>query len=174
MRIVDTFIFNEYNLAFRNAYLKLILTKAYLMVIRDDTYKKVQKVENVGMKNLNLIVINYNFRYKKMLQCQKCQQWFHQECIRNPDVAQLLMGDRFYEFVCTLCTGTSEEIVKRLNIGWVDSLHLILFNLIVSNRKEHHDLETAIIPLLRKKLKFLQCPSSVLKSSRLGKYTGYF
>ena len=106
-----------------------------------------------------------------MLQCQKCQQWFHQECIRNPDVAQLLMGDRFYEFVCTLCTGTSEEIVKRLNIGWVDSLHLILFNLIVSNRKEHHDLETAIIPLLRKKLNFLQCPSSVLKSSRLGKYT---
>ena len=107
-----------------------------------------------------------------MLQCQQCQQWFHQECIRNPNVPQLLLGDRFWEFICTLCTGTTEETVNRLNIGWVDALHLILFNLIVSNRKEHHDLETAIIPLLRKNLKYLQTadPSqgvSVLKSSRL-------
>lgn len=102
-----------------------------------------------------------------MLQCQRCQQWFHQECIRNPNVPQLLLGDRFWEFVCTLCTGTTEEIVRRLNIGWVDALHLILFNLIVSNRKEHHDLETAILPLLRKKLYILQSPSSVLKSSRI-------
>ena len=107
-----------------------------------------------------------------MLQCQRCQQWFHQECIRNPNVPQLLFGDRFWEFVCTLCTGTTEETVERLNIGWVDALHLILFHLIVSNRKEHHDLETAIIPLLRKQLKILQPtnPSqgiSVLKSSRL-------
>jgi len=110
--------------------------------------------------------------YKKMLQCQRCHQWFHQECIRNPNVPQLLFGDRFWEFVCTLCTGTTEETVERLNIGWVDALHLILFHLIVSNRKEHHDLETAIIPLLRKQLKILQPtnPSqgiSVLKSSRL-------
>merc|ERR1711936_1012091 len=110
--------------------------------------------------------------YKKMLQCQQCQQWFHQECIRNPNVPQLLFGDRFYEFVCTLCLGTSEEIVKRLDIGWVDSLHLILFHLMVYHRKEHHDLETAIIPLLKKQLKILQPtnPSqgiSVLKSSRL-------
>ena len=102
-----------------------------------------------------------------MLQCQKCQQWFHQECIRNPNVSQLLMGDRFYEFVCTLCTGTTEEILNRLPVGWVDALHLILFNLIVSNRKEHHDLDTAIIPLLKKKLKIFACPSSVLKSSRI-------
>ena len=105
-----------------------------------------------------------------MLQCQKCQQWFHQECIRNPNVLQLLLGDRFWEFVCCLCTGTSEETVRRLNIGYVDALHLILFNLIVANRKEHHDLETAIIPLFKKKLKFLAPPSSttsVLRSSRI-------
>ena len=102
-----------------------------------------------------------------MLQCQRCQQWFHQECIRNPNVSQLLFGDRFYEFVCTLCTGTSVEVVRRLHMGWVDALHLILFNLIVTNRKEHHDLETAIIPLLKKKLKYLQSPSSVLHSSRI-------
>jgi hypothetical protein len=105
--------------------------------------------------------------YKKMLQCGRCQQWFHQECIRNPNVPQLLLGDRFWEFVCTLCTGTTEETVRRLYIGWVDALHLILFNLIVSNRKEHHDLETAIIPLFKKKLAILQSPSSVLKSSRI-------
>ena len=104
-----------------------------------------------------------------MLQCQRCQQWFHQECIRNPKIPQLLWGDRFWNFVCTLCNGTTEEIVEKLPMGWVDALHLILFNLIVTNRKEHHDLETAIIPLFKKKLKLLQMSHSVsvLKSSRI-------
>ena len=104
-----------------------------------------------------------------MLQCQRCQQWFHQECIRNPNVPQLLLGDRFWEFVCTLCTGTTEEIVRRIHIGWVDAIHLILFNLIVANRKEHHHLETAIIPLFKKKLSILKTdsPSNTIKSSRL-------
>lgn len=109
-----------------------------------------------------------------MLQCQRCQQWFHQECIRNPKIPQLLWGDRFWNFVCTLCTGTTQEIVEKLPMGWVNALHLILFNLIVTNRKEYHDLEKAIIPLFKKKLKLLQMSSnsvsnsvSVLKSSRI-------
>jgi hypothetical protein len=103
-----------------------------------------------------------------MLQCERCQQWFHQECIRNPNVPPLLCGDTFFHFVCTLCTGTSEEIVRRLNVGWINSLHLILFHLIVSNRKEHHHLETAILPLFRKWFNQSTFPApSVLKSSRI-------
>ena len=65
-----------------------------------------------------------------MLQCQRCQQWFHQECIRNPKIPQLLWGDRFWNFVCTICSGTTQEIVEKLPMGWVNALHLILFNLI--------------------------------------------
>ena len=32
-------------------------------------------------------------RYKKMLQCQDCLQWFHQECIRSLSYP-LMCGDR--------------------------------------------------------------------------------
>ena len=48
------------------------------------------------------------------------------------------------------------------------------FLILVTNRKEYHDLEKAIIPLFKKKLKLLQMSSnsanssnSVLKSSRI-------
>ena len=33
-------------------------------------------------------------RYKRMLQCQDCLQWFHQECIRSLSY-QLMFGDRY-------------------------------------------------------------------------------
>ena len=77
-----------------------------------------------------------------MLQCQRCQQWFHQECIRNPKIPQLLWGDRFWNFVCTICSGTTQEIVEKLPMGWVNALHLILFNLIgnvqlIFHKKNH-------------------------------------
>lgn len=108
--------------------------------------------------------------YKKMLQCQRCLQWFHQECIRTLNFP-LLFGDRFYEFVCTVCTGTSEEVIRRLHLGWVDALHLVLFNLTVINSKKYHDLETSVLPFFKRRLPFMQPPSngqiSVLKSSRI-------
>ena len=106
-------------------------------------------------------------RYKKMLQCRRCHQWFHQKCIRNPALGTLLFGDRFYKFVCTLCTGTCEEIIERLPLSWTDALTLVLFNLTVIHSKKHHDIETAIIPFFKRKLKSLQCSASVLKSSRV-------
>ena len=40
-----------------------------------------------------------------MLQCCDCLQWFHQECIRALS-HQLMCGDRFFKFTCTLCNGT--------------------------------------------------------------------
>ncbi len=102
-----------------------------------------------------------------MLQCQRCQQWFHQKCIRNPALGMVLFGDRFYNFVCTLCSGSLEESIERIPLGWVDALHLVLFNLTVIHSKKHHDIESAIIPFFKRKLKSLQCPHSVLKSSRI-------
>jgi len=93
--------------------------------------------------------------YKKMLQCKDCLQWFHQECIRSLSY-QLLCGDRFFEFTCTLCNGKEEEYIRRLDLSLVDASHLVIFNLILSKNQNFHDLETSILPLMKKKLKYLQ------------------
>ena len=103
-----------------------------------------------------------------MLQCRECQQWFHLECIRSTAVPRtMLLGDRFYDFVCTLCTGTCEEEVTRLDLNWADALHLTLFNLTVVNNKKYHDLDTSILPFLKRRWKSLQGPGCLLKMSRL-------
>ena len=111
-------------------------------------------------------------RYKKMLQCCDCLQWFHQECIRSLSY-QLMCGDRletlgnilallykfsfcrFFKFTCTLCNGKEEESIQRLEMGMVDALHLVIFNLIISKNQKYHQLETSIIPLMKKKIKYL-------------------
>ena len=98
--------------------------------------------------------------YKKMLQCGDCLQWFHQECIRalgHP----LLCGDRFWAFTCTLCNGTHEETIRRLDLNLVDALHLVIFNLILSKNQKFHDLESSILPFLKKKLKYLWSSNSI-------------
>lgn len=106
--------------------------------------------------------------YKKMLQCRKCHQWFHLECIRSTVVPRtILLGDKFYDMVCTLCTGTCEEDVTRLDLNWADALHLTLFNLTVVNNNKYHDLDTSILPFLKRRLKSLQGPGCLLKVNRL-------
>ena len=103
-----------------------------------------------------------------MLQCRKCLQWFHLECTRSTTVPRtMLLGDRFYNFTCTLCTGTCEEEVIRLDLSWADALHLILFNLTVINNKKYHDLETSILPFLKRRWKAVQGPGCLLKVSRM-------
>ena len=103
--------------------------------------------------------------YKKMLQCGDCLQWFHQECIRALD-HPLLCGDRFWAFTCTLCNGTHEETIRRLDITMVDALHLVIFNLILSKNQKFHDLETSILPFLKKKMKYLSANSATFKGHR--------
>ena len=98
--------------------------------------------------------------YKKMLQCDRCKQWFHQECIRSNALPALLLGDRFFEFVCTLCTGSDEETVRRKDLSWVDALHLALFNLTVTNNNKYHDVATSLIPFVKRRWKDLASGSS--------------
>ena len=104
--------------------------------------------------------------YKKMLQCGECLQWFHQECIRALD-HPLLCGDRFWAFTCTLCNGTHEETIRRLDLSMVDALHLVIFNLILSKNQKFHDLESSILPFLKKKMKYLSSNSATFKLHRL-------
>ena len=79
----------------------------------------------------------------------------------------MLLGDKFYDFICTLCTGTCEEEVTRMDLNWADALHLTLFNLTVINNKKYHDLDTSILPFLKRRWKSLQGPGCILKMNRL-------
>jgi polycomb-like protein 2 len=105
--------------------------------------------------------------YKQMLQCGRCKQWFHERCL---DCLQypLYCGDRFYVFVCSICNH-GKEFLRRLEMKWVDLVHLMLFNLTAYNSKKYYDLDTTIIPYINDNWHALQLPpkiASVNKTER--------
>ncbi|CAH0552949.1 unnamed protein product [Brassicogethes aeneus] len=105
--------------------------------------------------------------YKQMMQCCKCRQWFHDKCL---DCLQypLYCGDRFYVYVCSICNH-GQDFLRRLEIKWVDLVHLMLFNLTVYNCKKYYDLDSVVIPYITDNWHALQLPpkiANVTKSER--------
>ncbi|KAI8641393.1 hypothetical protein BD408DRAFT_418205 [Parasitella parasitica] len=63
-----------------------------------------------------------------MLQCDKCKQWFHRNCVKCL-AKPLLFGDTFGIFHCSVCN-QSVETFKRKPSSWVTIVHLVLYHLI--------------------------------------------
>ncbi|CAG9857001.1 unnamed protein product [Phyllotreta striolata] len=102
--------------------------------------------------------------YKQMLQCGKCRQWFHEKCLGCLQYP-LYCGDRFYVFVCSICNH-GQDFVRRLEMKWVDLVHLMLFNLTAYNSKKYYDLDAVVIPYINDNWHALQLPPKIANVSK--------
>lgn len=54
-----------------------------------------------------------------------------------------------------------KEFIRRLEMKWVDLVHLMLYNLTIYNAKKYYDLDTVIIPYANDNWLTLQLPPRV-------------
>lgn len=59
-----------------------------------------------------------------------------------------------------------KEFVRRLELKWVDLVHLMLYNLTVYNAKKYYDLDTRIVPFTNENWKYLELPDNVSIGSK--------
>ncbi|KAF5273081.1 hypothetical protein FQR65_LT04823 [Abscondita terminalis] len=82
------------------------------------------------------------------------------KCLRYP----LYCGDRFYVFVCAVCN-EGVEFLRRLELTWVELVHLMLFNLTAYNVMKYYDLDSVIIPYINDNWHALQLPPKIYNVS---------
>ncbi|XP_067121489.1 cysteine-rich protein 2-binding protein isoform X1 [Centruroides vittatus] len=63
-----------------------------------------------------------------MLDCQKCRKLFHLGCLISGRPSNI-MGDTYFNFTCSLCSPTGNEVVERSRLLWIHAILLTLYNL---------------------------------------------
>ncbi|XP_064625142.1 cysteine-rich protein 2-binding protein-like [Lineus longissimus] len=63
-----------------------------------------------------------------MLECTKCKKLFHLGCLQTGKPSSL-EGDAFFEFLCSVCSPTGGEEIKRMKLSWLQVVSLALYNL---------------------------------------------
>lgn len=101
--------------------------------------------------------------FLKMLQCGRCRQWFHGRCLSSLRYP-LFYGDRFYVFLCTHCN-SGKEFLRRLEIKWVDLVHLATFNLTLKTAKKYQDVDEEILNFINNSWNDLQLPPKILETN---------
>ncbi|CAO1337750.1 unnamed protein product, partial [Diamesa serratosioi] len=99
--------------------------------------------------------------FSKMLQCIRCNQWFHGNCMTSPKCT-LLYGDSFFIFVCLICND-GEEFLRRLVLNWVDLIHLLLFDRTKIHSHKYHNIYEDFPQYILENWDILQLPSHMEK-----------
>ena len=82
-----------------------------------------------------------------MLQCCSCKQWFHTFCIKSLQ-SELLIGDQYFKFVCSVCGDEGVESCKRITMKWSAVVGLTLSNLTYGSECRFFNVKNDIIPFL--------------------------
>jgi len=66
-----------------------------------------------------------------MYECQRCKKYAHYKCMKimKPSTLQ---GDYLFEYDCRECSFTKEDTLMRAKLNWVQIIHLVLYNLSVT------------------------------------------
>ncbi|RWS25901.1 metal-response element-binding transcription factor 2-like protein [Leptotrombidium deliense] len=85
--------------------------------------------------------------YSQMLQCRRCWQWFHAECISTLQ-HRLLYGDHYYLFTCRVCNNDG-EVLRRIGMDLNSMVAIVLNNLSLTEDAVFFGVEEHIIPFLK-------------------------
>lgn len=105
------------------------------------------------------------------LQCLHCLKVVHARCLSSLSNCQLLLGDRFFKYICGSCNG-GQELCLRITMKWSVALALTLTNLtlrppfvqvplILPNNAVYFTINEHIIPFLKLNSKLFYLSRSV-------------